>query len=269
MAISGNSKGTALVTGASSGIGAIYADRLARRGYDLVLVARDAARLDALAGRLRGAYAIAVTPVPADLGKSDDLAAIAARLRDDAAIAMLVNCAGVGPSGKLLAADPGALDRMVALNVNAAHALAVAAARAFTARGTGAIINIASVVALMQERFNASYVATKSFVLGFTQALDAEVKPLGVKVQAVLPGFTRTEIFGRAGVDIGVIPAAMMMDAGAMVDAALAGFDQGELVTIPSLDDPDLWRDLETARQKLIPHLSKDRPAARYAAAGR
>lgn len=269
MTISASTKGTALITGASSGIGAIYADRLARRGYDLLLVARDAGRLIELSMRLRREYSIEATPLAADLGKPPELAAVVERLRTDSTISILVNCAGVGPSGKLLAAEPASLDRLVHLNVNALHALAVAAARAFAARGAGAIINIASVVALMQERFNASYVASKSFVLSFTQALDAEVKPLGVRVQAVLPGFTRTEIFGRAGVDIGIIPAAMMMEAGAMVDAALAGFEQGELVTIPSLDDPDLWRDLENARQKLTPHLSKDRPAARYAAAGR
>ncbi len=259
-------KGTAVVTGASSGIGAIYADRLARRGYDVVLVARDKARLEALAERLQRAHAIAATPWRADLDAPDDLDALAERLRTDRDIAMLVNCAGLGPSGKVLDVDPRALDRLVRLNVDALHTLSVAAAGSFASRRRGAIVNIASVVALMQERFNASYVGAKAFVLGFSQALAAEVEPQGVRVQAVLPGFTRTELFGRAGVDIGVIPVSMMMDAGEMVDAALAGFDLGETVTIPSLDARNLWDEFERARQALTPHLSKDRAAARYGA---
>lgn len=254
----------AVVTGASSGIGAVYADRLAARGYDLIVVARDVERLRAAANRLVESFAISATPLPLDLSSRSDLDLLMRRIREDQAIELLVNSAGVGPNGSVLASDEGALDRMVYLNVDVLHALTVAAAKAFSDRGSGAIINIASVVALMPERFNGSYAAGKAFVLALTQALDIELRPKGIRIQAVLPGFTRTEIFERAGVDTAVIPAGMMMDAGEMVDAALAGFDAGEVVTIPSLDDEDLWKAFDAARHNLGPHLSLDRPAARY-----
>lgn len=258
------SRPTAIVTGASSGIGAVYADRLAARGYDLIIVARDLERLRSAANRLTEMYAVAVTPLPLDLSKRGDLDLLLKHVREDRQVEMIVNSAGIGPSGSVLASSEDALDRMVHLNVDVLHTLTVAAAKAFSAKGSGAIINIASVVALMPERFNGSYAAGKAFVLSLTQALEVELQPKGVRIQAVLPGFTRTEIFERAGVDTAAIPASMMMDAGQMVDAALAGFDAGEIVTIPSLGNENLWKALDTARHELGPHLSLDRPAARY-----
>lgn len=258
------SRKTAIVTGASSGIGAVYAERLAARGYDLILVARDAERLRKSASRLTEKHAVAATPLPIDLSKQQDLDLLLRRIRDDNDIDLLVNSAGIGPSGSVIDSDSQSLDRMVYLNVNVLHTLTVAAAKSFADKGSGAIVNIASVVALMPERFNGSYAAGKSFVLSLTQALDVELKPKGVRIQAVLPGFTRTEIFERAGFDAAAIPTGMMMDAGQMVDAALAGFDAGEIVTIPSLGDAHLWQALDDARRQLGPHLSLDRPAARY-----
>ncbi len=157
---------------------------------------------------------------------------------------------------------------MVQLSVDVLHSLTATAAHAFAHRRHGAIINIASVVALMPERFNATYVATKAFVLALTQALSAELGPHGIRMQAVLPGFTRTEIFDRAGIDISVIPAEMMMDAGEMVDAAPSGFDRGEVVTIPSLADGELWEQHERARHDLGPHLSLKHAAQRYQQSG-
>ncbi|WP_377298641.1 SDR family NAD(P)-dependent oxidoreductase [Rhizobium sp. SGZ-381] len=257
-------KPIAIVTGASSGIGSVYADRLAARGYDLVLVARDLERLRRSANDLTGKYAIAATPLALDLSQQSDLDLLLTRLRTDRLVELLVNSAGIGPSSGVLSSDEGTLDRMVHLNVNVLHALTVAAAKTFAAKGAGAIINIASVVALMPERFNGSYAAGKSFVLSLTQALNVELEPKGVRIQAVLPGFTRTEIFERAGYDSSAIPASMMMDAGQMVDAALTGFDAGETVTIPSLGNEGLWKALDDARHQLGPHLSLDRPAARY-----
>lgn len=254
----------AIVTGASSGIGAVYADRLAARGYDLIMVARDLERLRNAANRLTERYAVATTPLPLDLCKRDDLELLLARIRDDGNVALLVNSAGIGPNGSVLNSSDEVLNRMVYLNVDVLHALTVTAAKAFSDRGTGAIINLASVVALMPERFNGSYAAGKAFVLALTQALDIELQPKGVRIQAVLPGFTRTEIFERAGVDTAVIPAGMMMDAGHMVDAAMAGFDNGETVTVPSLEHHGLWTAFDVARHELWPHLSLDRPAPRY-----
>ncbi len=258
------SRPIALITGASSGIGAVYADRLASRGYDLILVARDLDRLRTSANALAGKYAVAATPLSADLAKPEDLERVAQRIREDEAISFLVNSAGVAPSGTVLNSSEADLDRMVFLSVDVLHTLTVAAAKAFSARGGGGIVNLASVVALMPEKFNGSYAAAKSFVLTLAQSLASELDTKDVRIQAVMPGFTRTEIFERAGVDSSGIPAGMMMDVGHMVDAALAGFDMGEVVTIPSLSDDGLWTTLDAARHALAPHLSLEKPASRY-----
>ena len=258
--------GTALVTGASSGIGATYADRLAKRGYDLVLVARDAERLKALAERLTRENGIQADVLRADLTERADVLAVEKRLRQDGSIALFVNNAGIGPKGSLLTSDPDYLDRMVELNVTAANRLAVAAAQAFVKRGEGAIINTASVVALWPQAFSGTYTASKAFVLILTESLAAELAGTGVRIQAVLPGLTRTEIFDRVGGSFDNMDPNMVMDVTDLVDAALAGFDQGELITIPSLADRTLYDKLETARGELRPHLSLSRPAARYLA---
>lgn len=146
-----HSKGTALVTGASSGIGAIYADRLARRGYDLILVARNQTRLDELARRLTDDTGRSVEVVAADLRKRTDAARIEKVLRTDASITMLVNNAGVGATGPLLASDVDKMEEMIALNVNALTRLTYAAVPGFVARVSGAIINIASIVGIAPE----------------------------------------------------------------------------------------------------------------------
>ncbi|MCQ4632307.1 SDR family oxidoreductase [Shinella sp. CPCC 100929] len=259
--------GTALVTGASAGIGATYADRLARRGYDLVLVARDEARLAALAEKLKVDHGVAVDVLRADLSAPADVRAVERRIRDDAAITLLVNNAGIGPKGALLADDIDYLDTMIALNVTAANRLAVTAAQAFVARKKGTIVNIASAVAIIPELFNGTYSGTKSFVLAFTQSLARELDGTGVRLQAVLPGLTRTEIFDRAGGSVEALDQSRVMDVADLVDAALAGLDQGELVTIPSLPDKADWEKHEATRQALGPNISHNKPATRYAAA--
>lgn len=256
--------GTALVTGASAGIGATYADRLARRGHDLLLVARDAARLRELAARLSRQYAIKAEVLAADLSAPAELRTVEKRLREDAAISLLVNNAGIGPRGKALADDVDYLDAMVALNVTAANRLAVAAAQTFAARGSGAIVNIASAVAIVPEAFNGTYSASKAFILALTQSLAAELADRGVQIQAVLPGFTRTEIFDRAGGSFDSLDQERVMDVGDMVDAALVGFDRGELVTIPSLSDTGLFDALDVARRALGGQLSLKKPAERF-----
>ncbi|MEK1941581.1 MAG: SDR family oxidoreductase [Pseudomonas sp.] len=261
-----NTKGTALVTGASSGIGAVYAERLARRGYDLLLVARDQQRLEKLAASLSADFGVHVEVLKADLTQKTDIKTVAQRLRSDSAISLLVNNAGVALDGPLIEANGDAIDNMLELNITAVTHLAAAAGANFVAAGRGAIINLASVVALAPEIFNATYSATKAYVLSLSQSLHGELGKQGVQVQAVLPGVTRTEIWERSGIDANRIPAAMIMDAGEMVDAALAGFDQGELVTIPSLPDAADWNAFVAARQKLGPNLSHSQAAARYKA---
>ena len=256
--------GTALVTGSSSGIGATYAEKLAARGYDLILVARDAARLKTLADRLTQQHGVKTEVLRADLTERADVTTIDRRLREDASITLLVNNAGVGSDGPLLKADTESLDRMIDLNVVAANRLAVAAAQAFVARGRGDIINTASVVALWPQAFSGTYTAAKGFVLTLTESLASELEGTGVRIQAVLPGLTRTEIFERAGGSVDNLNPEMVMDASDLVDAALAGFDQGELITIPSLADRSLYEAFEAARAALRPHLSLRKPAARY-----
>lgn len=258
------SQGTAVVTGASSGIGAVYADRLAARGFDLLLVARDEGRLQAAAETLSSEYQVQVEVLKADLTLKEDLLKIEQRLRQDSTISLLLNNAGVGANGPLAGADLDQMERMIQLNVLALTRLAGVAAAVFSAAGRGAIINIASVVALVPERFNATYSATKAYVLSLTQSLHAELKGSGVQVQAVLPGMTRTEIWERSGLDLTHIPAEMVMEAGEMVDASLSGFDQGELVTLPSLPDAADWQTLVTARMALGPNLSRSSAAVRY-----
>lgn len=259
-----HAKGVALVTGASSGIGATYAERLARRGYDLLLVARDLQRLEAMAGRLVQEYGVTVEVLKADLTHKDDMRLVEQRLRSDASISLLVNNAGVALNGSLAEADLDRADDLIQLNVVALSRLAAAAAASFSAAGRGGIINIASVVALAPEMFNAIYSASKAYVLSLTQTLHSEVGKLGVQVQAVLPGVTRTEIWERSGLDEAALPAEMIMEVGEMVDAALVGFDQGELVTIPSLPDAADWQAFVGARAQLGPNLSRNKAAARY-----
>ncbi|PTT24964.1 SDR family oxidoreductase [Pseudomonas sp. HMWF021] len=258
------SQGTALITGASSGIGAIYAERLASRGYDLLFVARDQQRLETAASKLRTAYGVKIEVLKADLTQKDDVLKVEQRLRSDSSISLLVNNAGVATDGLLANADMEQLERLIQLNITTVTRLASAAAASFARSGRGTIINIASVVALFPERFNATYSASKAYVLSLTQSLNTELEGTGVKVQAVLPGVTRTEIWERSGIDASGIPAEMVMEAGEMVDAALAGLDQGELITIPSLPDEGEWQAFVRARHVMAPNLSRSSAAQRY-----
>ncbi|QJU56610.1 SDR family oxidoreductase [Sphingomonas sp. AP4-R1] len=255
--------GTALVTGASSGIGAVYADRLARRGYDLILVARDAARMEALATTLRDQTGRAVEVLPADLTHAADVAKVADRLATDGAITLLVNNAGMSLNGGLLDNEAPAIERLIALNITAPTLLASAAGKAFVTRG-GAIITIASVLALAPEMFDGIYSGSKAYVLNLTLGLAAAHADTKLRVQAVLPGATRTEIWERSGKDVNAFPAEWVMEAGDLVDAALVGFDKGETVTIPPLADEDQWIAFDTARKAMAPNLSRRDVAERY-----
>ena len=263
---SGISKGTALVTGASTGIGAIYADRLARRGYDLILVARNRARLDGLAKRLTEETGRSIEVLAADLNDKADLARVEGKLRSDAAITMLVNNAGVGAAGPLLVSDVEKMDEMITLNVTALTRLTYAVVPGFVARGGGTIINMASIVGIAPEILNGVYGGTKAFVVAFSQSLQHELASKNIRIQAVLPGATATDFWDIAGMPVTNLPSAIVMQADAMVDAALAGFDLGEFITIPALPEAADWQAYEAARQKLMPNLSLSAPASRYQA---
>ena len=261
-----NSQGLALVTGASSGIGAVYADRLARRGHDLVLVARDVARLTAVADRIRAATGRQVELLPADLANKDDVRRVEERLRSDDRVELLVNNAGVGATQTLIDSDAERLDDMIQVNVTALTRLTRAVAPGMVRRGKGAVINIASIVALAPERLNGTYGASKAFVLAFTQSLNHELGPKGIQVQAVLPGATSTDFWALAGLPVNHLPSQIAMSAEDMVDASLVGFDRKELVTIPALPDVGDWDRFEAARQALGPNLSHSSAANRYKA---
>ncbi|KGT95243.1 AraC family transcriptional regulator [Erwinia typographi] len=264
MSSSQTSKGTAVITGASSGIGAVYAQRLAERGYDLLLVARDTDRLEALAAKLSTEWGISSEVLTADLTNQQDLARVEQRLSQDTAISLLLNNAGVAIGGEFLDSDIDYVQRMIALNVTAPTRLAYAAGNAFKSRRAGTLISVASVLSLVHERFNGAYNSTKSFVLTLTRSLEVSLQPHGVRVQAVLPGVTRTEIFDRAGDSLDNIPAHMIMEVHDLVDAALAGLDIGESVTIPSLEKVANWQAYDEARAALLPDLSLSQPASRY-----
>ena len=259
------SLGTALITGASEGIGAIYADRLARRGYDLVVVARNRDKLDELAAGIRAATGRSVEILPADLTEAGDLARVEQRLREGTPVDLLVNNAGSSTLSGFADLTSAQVSSLLGLNVVSLTRLAWAATGAMLARGTGTVINIGSVVSLNHLPNAALYAATKAFVLTLTQALDAENGNKGIRFQAVLPGATRTEIWAKSGLPVEHLPQEIVMEAGAMVDAALAGLDQGELVTIPALVDVDGWTRLEAARLALGDQLSRATPAPRYA----
>ena len=253
---------TVLITGASSGIGTVYAERFARRGHDLVLVARDKGRLEALAERLRHDTGVAVDILPADLTQRSDLATVETRLRDDARIGVLVNNAGIAQSGSFTEQSADSIEQLVTLNTLALTRLAAAIAPRLANAGEGAIINIGSVVGLAPEFGMSVYGASKAFVLFLSQGLSLELTPKGVYVQAVLPAATRTEIWERAGIDINTLPE--VMDVGELVDAALVGFDRRESVTIPPLHVAERWDTLDASRQGLLSDIRQAQAAERY-----
>jgi uncharacterized protein len=244
-----------LITGASTGIGAIYADRFARRGHDLVLVARNVDRLTTLAKRLRSETRVNVDVVPADLTEEQDLARVEQRLREDVRIGVLINNAGTAIPRHFIEQDGADISRLIALNVTALTRLANAAAPRFAQAGEGAIVNLASVLALAPEMGVTVYGATKAFVLFLPQGPSLELAPKGVYVQAVLPAATRTEIWEHAGVDIRTTRG--VMEAGELVDAALVGFDRREPVTIPPLPDASQWSAFDTSRQAMPPNFAQ------------
>ncbi|NKJ42226.1 SDR family oxidoreductase [Novosphingobium sp. SG720] len=262
-----NTKGTALITGASTGIGAIYADRLAARGHDLILVARNKDKLQSLAATISDKTGRAVEVLAADLGDTADLARVETVLREDASISVLVNNAGIGTHTTLLESDVERMEAMVRLNVTALMRLTYAAVPGFVARGGGTVINIASIVAVAPELLNGVYGGTKAFVQAFTTSLNHELSAQGIRAQAVLPGATRTDFWALGGLPVEHLPSEIVMQAEDMVDAALAGLDQGETSTIPALRDVELWHAFETARRALGPQLSATQSAPRFHAA--
>jgi short-subunit dehydrogenase len=255
---------TALITGASTGIGAVYADRLASRGHNLILVARNSDKLAILAAELHSKYGVQVETFTADLANAAQLGTVERRLAEDANITMLVNNAGLGATAPLVDSSIEQLDAMIDINVKALMRLTRAVAPRFGSTGSGTIINIASIVAIAPEVLNGVYGGSKAFVLAMTQSLQHELGSKGVRVQAVLPGAIETPFWDKAGVPVAHLPNQIVMKVDDLVDAALSGLDQGEVVTIPSLPDAGEWDRFNAARLAMGPNLSRNEPAARY-----
>jgi short-subunit dehydrogenase len=225
---------TALVTGASAGIGRAFAEGLAIRGYDVVLVARDAARLADLAGELTRAHGINAESLAADLLTAGGLAAVDARLRDpDHPVDLLVNNAGIGTFGRFAELDVEGEVQEIELNVVALVRLTSAALAAMEPRGRGAIVNLSSLAAFQPAPSSATYGATKAFVHSFTHAIHEEARGSGVQVLLVCPGYTHTEFHDRAGLGPTGVPEFAWQSAATVVDVALRDLDRGKSLSIP------------------------------------
>ena len=257
------SRNTALITGASSGIGAVYADRLARRGYDLVLVARNTDRLKQVAQKISQTHDVNIQIIPADLATPAG-AAVVEDILKTGQISFLVNNAGFGAVSTLLQTNVDDMVNMIDINVTALTRLTYAAVPAFVKRGGGTIINIASIVAVGPEILNGVYGATKAYVLALTQSLQHELADTGIQVQAVLPGATATDFWQVAGLSHQQLPDEIVMSTTDMVDATLAGLDAGEVVTIPPLQDGQDWLNYEAQRRQLSQKFGHAKPGARY-----
>jgi uncharacterized protein len=258
-------KGTAVVTGASAGIGAVYADRLAKRGYDLILVARRGDKLDALAERLKRETAANVETVVADLGRTADLNRVETLLASNPNITLLVNNAGTATFGAATAAEASAQDAMIDLNVTALTRLSLAAFQKFLERNNGAIVNVSSVLALHTAPFSSIYSGTKGYVLNFTRGLQQEAGKSNVKVQLVFPGATATDIWDNGGFALKNLDPATVMSVDDLVDASLAGLDHGETLTLPSVENTELWDKYDSARLALFLASQNGKVADRYA----
>ena len=227
---------TALVTGASAGIGRAFAVALARRGHDVVLVARDAARLEELGTKLSAAHRVDADVLAADLLDADGVATVEARLADrEHPVDLLVNNAGFGTYGRFVELDVEHEVREVELNVVALLRLTHAALRAMEARRAGAILNVASLAAYQPNPISATYGATKAFVHSFTHAVREEARGTGVRVMLVCPGYTHTEFHDRAGLGESEMPEFVWQSPETVAAAALHDLDRGRSVSIPGL----------------------------------
>lgn len=263
-----NIQGTALVTGASSGLGAVYADRLASRGFDLILVARRVERLGVLAKSLAEKYGVVVRVMAADLSAPVDLQRVADELAGNPAITMLVNNAGASTLAPVVDTPRAGIASMDKVNVTALAQLTYAVLPQFKQRNRGTIINIGSVLSFHILPVSTIYSATKGYVMNFTRGLQQELAGTGITVQLVLPASTATELWELSGVPLAQLDQATIMRAEDCVDAALAGLDQGELVTLPSVEDQELWERFDAARLALFAGAMHGKPASRYGLSG-
>jgi short-subunit dehydrogenase len=255
-----------MVTGASSGIGEAYAERLAADGRDLIVVARRVDRLEQLAVRLRAEHSVEVEVMGADLGKADEITKLCQAV-GDASLEMLVNNAGLAHYMPFAELPANLARELLEVNVSSLVLLSRAAVPGMIERAAGSIINIASLLAFSgesEEPFfpkRAVYAATKSFVVTFSQVLASELRPHGVRVQVVCPGVVRSEFHTRQGMDMSSVP---RMEAADVVRASLMDLADGVVVSVPGLTDPQLLADVRAANQGLLGSTRVTELPARY-----
>lgn len=256
--------GTAVVTGASSGIGAELANQLASQGYNLKLVARRADRLETLAAELRSNYGVKVTNIVADLGSSADLAKVVADISADQEITMLINNAGTSTLAKTIETSVEKQLEMINVNLTSLTLLSNAVLPNFKARNHGTLINIASVLGFFATATSAVYSGTKAYVINYTRGLQQEYKDTNVNIQIVMPATTDTEIWEVGGVPLSALRQDTIMTVKDCVAAILAGLELGENFTLPSVDDQELINLYEQTRLKLFSATQTGIPASRY-----
>jgi short-subunit dehydrogenase len=259
-----NALGTAVVTGASSGLGKVFAEKLAARGYNLKLVARREEKLIALAEKLRAAYGVTVTNLVADLSAASDLEKVANDIQKDSNITLLINNAGTSTMAPIAKTSIEKQKEMVDVNITSLMVLTNAILPSFIERNEGTIINIGSVLGAFTLPISSVYSGTKGFVVQYTRGLQEEVKGTNIKVQLVNPSITATEIWEVGGVPLSALDQSAIMTTEDCVDAALAGLEAGELATFPSVHNQELIEAYEDARIKLFTGSQTGKPAERY-----
>ncbi|MGK5674765.1 SDR family NAD(P)-dependent oxidoreductase [Micromonospora sp. URMC 106] len=248
----------ALITGATAGIGAAFARRLASDGWDLVLVARDAARLTDTAAELTARHGRQVETIPADLSTDDGCAAVERRLAEGSPIELLVNNAGISLNTPFLRSSAGDEARLLRLNVHAVMRLTLAALRPMTERRRGAVINVSSVAGFGAVMPGSTYSASKAWVTNFSESVGQSARPFGVRVMALCPGYTRTEFHDRAGINMSKTPEWMWLRAEDVVDEALRDLRKGKLVSVPAWKYKLAVAGLRHAPRRLLEAVARD-----------
>lgn len=265
-----NTRPCALVTGASSGIGAAFAERLANDGYDMIIVARRQDRLEELAVELHQRHTANVEVLAADLTKSESLRIVEKRIADEPALEMLVNNAGFGGYMPFVELDPDKAEELINLKVLAVTRLTRAALPGMLARGRGAIINVSSRLAFSaplgsaQLPKRAVYAGANAYINSFSQLVQSELEGTGVQVQALCPGVVATEFHSHVGADTSRFPLSIVMQAEDLVDASLKGLKLGEVICVPAMEDTNLLAQIQEGQKRFFENTRGGTPAARY-----